>query len=61
MEDEIDECIYCNCELNYDDSGTRDTETMGGCGVEYLVCPKCGQKYSKVLDGESGICCEDDV
>lgn len=56
MGEEIPECINCHCELNYDEVGDRDTETMGGSDVEYLVCPKCGQTYS-MIDGE--VFCED--
>lgn len=46
----------CNVGLNYEEAGRRDTETMGGCEVDYLICSVCNQRYELIrdsLDGDS--------
>lgn len=41
-------CFDCGTDLDIDDPGRRDTESMSGVPVEYYICPKCGAKYEDV-------------
>lgn len=44
----------CNIDLDFESSGNRDTETMGGFSVEYLRCSICKQGYELILDSLDG-------
>ena len=50
-------CPNCKIALLYADSEDHDTETMGGLGVEYLRCPKCGRLFS-LTEGDDFVCWE---
>ncbi len=53
--EEYSRCVNCGELLDYEGSGGRDTETMGGSSVEYLVCPKCGTHHEKVEGSDVSI------
>lgn len=44
----------CKVELDCEEAGRRDTETMGGHSVEYFICSKCGQRYELIIDPLDG-------
>lgn len=41
-------CPDCGAAMDWAAAGGRDLETAGGYGVEYLVCPSCGEKWELV-------------
>ena len=47
-------CPDCHGSLNYESTGSRDSETMGGSSVEYLACEGCGETFELVNDPING-------
>jgi hypothetical protein len=43
-------CPHCRIGMDWEEAGFRETETMGGHGVEYLRCPECGQAFELVAN-----------
>ncbi len=41
-------CPNCNDELSCASSNGRDTETMGGCSVDYYHCEKCNLEWEMI-------------
>ena len=57
MNDTVYRCD-CGTKLDWEPCGDRDMETMGGLGVEYLRCPRCGQGWS-YIEGDEEPCMVD--